>query len=244
MQLTATKTCSAERIGIFSSLSPRTWWLIAIFAIFLLALIAAAYQPVMFNFFTSDDFYIISWLDEAKKHPHLLFTDVYAGTPYYRPLLNAFLFIEYLACGTHSCAYRIISLGYEIIAVVVLTFLLAELESVNKVQKRTPSAVLWPLCSVGFFLLYPLHTEPINWFVSTTEVLANLFVLASLLAYVYWRKNGKNVFAVISCIFTGCSFLIKEVTVILPAILVSYELLVNSHSATDDFDSSKKKRQI
>src|ERR1700739_1921804 len=86
-----------------------------------------AYQPVMFNFFTSDDFNFVSWLNDNKRHPSFLFHGVDEGTPYFRPFLNMILYLEYLIVGTNSCTYRVINLAYETLTVLVLGFLSQEL---------------------------------------------------------------------------------------------------------------------
>ncbi len=199
-------------------------WQAVVFSALMLIALAIAYQPVMFNFFTSDDFYIIAWLHSIKHNPALLFQGVYEGTPYYRPLTNLIWFAEYLLCGTNSWWYRVIAIIYKLLTTVVLGFLLAELlPDTSKDQKQITTRVNWSLFSASLFLLYPLHTEPINWFVSTTEALVNLFILSGFLFYIYWRKQGKISLLVTSCAFAICAFLSKETAVILPLILVIYE---------------------
>ena len=179
----------------------------------------------MFNFFTSDDFNFVSWLNDNKQHPSFLFHGVDEGTPYYRPFLNIVLYLEYLVGGTNSCIYRLISLAYEMLIVIVLGFLSLELIEQNK-QSNWATKVNWPLFSVGLFLLYPLHTEPINWFVSTTEVLSTLVFLASFLSYLLWRRLKRSFLFFLSCLLAACAFLTKEVTVTLPAVLLTYEVIV------------------
>ncbi len=41
--------------------------------VFVSLALAIAYQPVIFNFFYSDDFYIICWLNQCKQNILLLF---------------------------------------------------------------------------------------------------------------------------------------------------------------------------
>jgi hypothetical protein len=134
--------------------SPALWLILAV-----VAALAIAYQPVIFNFFTSDDFYIISWLHSLQHQPLRLFQGVYEGTPYYRPFTNAFWFCEYLVCNTDSVLYRLISIGIEFLSAIVLGFILTELSTVNKTKIANSE---WPFFAAGLFLLWPLHTEPIN----------------------------------------------------------------------------------
>jgi len=215
----------------------------------LLILVAIAYQPVMFNFFCSDDFYIVGWLNGCTKNPSLLFQAVYEGTPYYRPVLNALLFLEYLLCGANGVSFRLVSLAYLLITAIVLWFLLTELSKrlhyANKVNNdgtetktnyhnkdaMDPNSMSnWRLFSVGLFLLYPLHTEPINWFVSTTELLANLFIISSFLFYLSWRRKQNIFYELISYVLAIFAFLTKEIAVILPAVLFVYELFMSFSS--------------
>ena len=214
--------------NLISESAHHKGWQIASLFLFAVAALAIAYQPVMFNFFTSDDFYIIAWLHSVKHNPLLLFQGVYEGTPYYRPLINLVWFAEYLLCGTNSCLFRVIAIVYKLVSAVVLGLVLSELSPVSKGQNKTPTSFAWSIFSAGLFLLYPLHTEPINWFVSTTEVLVNLFILTSFLFYLRWRRQKESLLAVLSCAFAVCAFLTKETAVIIPLILIAYELLPNN----------------
>ncbi len=85
----------------------------------------------------------------------------------------------------------------------------------------------WCCFSASFFILYPLHTEPINWFVCTTELLANIFILGSFLFFIYWRNRNLGWFQFLSYLLAACALLTKEVAVILPAILFVYDVLLN-----------------
>ncbi len=89
----------------------RQRWQIVALSLFMFIALIAAYQPVMFNFFTSDDFYIISWLHSVKHSPLLLLQGVYEGTPYYRPMTNLVWFAEYMLCGTNSWLFRVIAIA-------------------------------------------------------------------------------------------------------------------------------------
>ncbi len=213
-------------------------WLVIGTAAFILLLLAIAYQPVMFNFFCSDDFYIVGWLNQCKQNISMLFQTVYEGTPYYRPVLNLFLFIEYLLCGANGICFRLVSLSYLLITAFILWQLVAKFADgiygdmnsaeVTKTKKRTKTN--WCLFAIGFFLLFPLHTEPVDWFVCTTELLANIFILSSFLFFIHWRNKGLLRFQLISYMFAACAFLTKEIAVILPAILFLYDLLTNDKS--------------
>ncbi len=216
-------------------------WLLIILVSVTLIFWAAAYQPVMFNFFTSDDFYFISQLSIAKHHPSFLFHGVDAGTPYYRPLLYILLFCEYLLFGANGQVLRIVSLSYELFSVFVFALLLREFVPAKESNNHGNSSANWCLFSAGLFLLYPIHTEPVNWFICTNDLLANLFILLSLLFYIWWQRRKKIIFELISCFFALCAFFTKESTVILPGILLLYELLLNnSYQNNHDSLSNKK----
>ncbi len=231
----------------------RDRWLVTVTAIFIILALAIAYQPVMFNFFCSDDFYIISWLDQCKQNFSLLFQTVYEGTPYYRPLLNLLLFIEYCLCGPNSILFRGFSLLYLLITAYILWLLVGEFAnelngtnvSGKSGEKSTWAKTNWCLFSVGFFLLFPLHTEPINWFVSTTELLVNIFILASFLFFIYWRNRNLFGFQFFSYLLAACALLTKETAVILPPILFVYELLVKGKRLDKiNHDSTKQSSRI
>lgn len=197
-------------------------------AVFVLLAIYIAYKPVLFGYFCSDDFYIVSWLHECKRNIPLLFQTVYEGTPYYRPLLNLLLLIEYFICGPNGQWFRFFGLAYLLLAAFIIwqlvSLFMTELSQIDEQLKDKGRLKVVNLCSfsAALFALYPLHTEPINWLVGTTELLANVFILASFLFFLYWTKRKRLVLKLASLAFTICAFLTKEIAVILPALIFIY----------------------
>ena len=186
-------------------------------------------------------------LISANKILHICFQTVYEGTPYYRPVLNLLLFLEYLLCGANGVYFRLVSLSYLLITALILWLLVDAFANEvhdEKISTEMPenskrAKINWCLFSVGFFLLFPLHTEPINWFVSTTELLANIFILASFLFFIYWRNKGLFHFKFISYLLAACAFLTKEIAVVLPAILFIYELLVQGEGQSKRIEARR-----
>jgi hypothetical protein len=217
-----------------------SWLLGALFAVLVIIAWITAYEPVLFNFLISDDFYFITQLHAAKQNPwFLLLHKIDEGTPYYRPFLYVLLFCEYLVFGANGKSLRVISLVYELLTAAVLAILLKNLAGKDKSTSYAKGSINWCLFSAGLFLLYPLHTEPINWFICTNDLMANLFLLCSFLFYIYWRKESNIVFEFISCIFAACAFFTKESTAFLPALITAYE--IGTNFSADSTQSSQSK---
>ncbi len=213
----------------------RNRCLVVFAAVFILFGIAVAYQPVMFNFFISDDFHYLAWFHDNRDNPTLFLEQNIQHLKdfhlYYRPVINSALYCEYLIWGPNSCAFRLMSVVLYILTMIVMGLLAFDLAKDSRDPLLFRSRTSWCFISVGLFALYPLHTEPINWVVAQTEVLSNLFAVLSLWSYLIWRRNEKWYLEFISCVFAGLAFFTKEATVALPVTLFAYELLMR-HSET------------
>ena len=166
---------------------------------------------------------------------------MYDGTPYYRPLLNLLLFLEYFLCGPNGISFRFFSLLYLLITAYILCLLIGEFAKVinfaNISEKVANGANGQKLIGVYlrlvfFFFSLCIRSRLIGLF-APLELLVNIFILASFLFFIYWRNSNSIRFQFVSCLFAACAFLTKEVAVILPPILFVYELLVGGEMPTN-----------
>jgi hypothetical protein len=213
---------------------PSGIWPILTFVCIVVVITLIAYQPTLFNFFNSDDFFLLNWLKAASKNPAMVASEF--GRPwmgieeirYYRPLVNIFLLLEYQLWGANGLYFRLGNIFYELVSSVVLGLIVFELgeRTSDKSASARRTNALWA-CLVGvLFALYPLHCEPVNWVVSRIEMLSTLFLLLGLWCYIRWQSAMQRtwqIFSLIAFVFAlGC----KEMAVVLPPLLVCYELFV------------------
>lgn len=111
------------------------------------------------------------FLDESSRQP--------AGL-YYRPIFNSFLILQYQLFGQKVWAWHLVSVLLHLI-VVFLVYVLARVWELDKTVA---------LIAALIFGLHPVHTEAVAWISSSPDLIASIFVLASLL--LYEKSRGTN----------------------------------------------------
>ena len=144
-------------------------------------------------------------------------TDKAAAGPYYRPLFNIALIINYALFGLQSFGWHLFSLLVHL-GVVLLVYRLARQWDLSR-EVALAAALL--------FGLHPAHSESVAWAAALPDPLAALFILSSLLLYERHYHGGRRIRAalVASIILAFCAMLSKEVAIAFPVFLVARELL-------------------
>lgn len=104
------------------------------------------------------------FLDESSRQP--------AGL-YYRPIFNSFLILQYQLFGQKVWAWHLVSVLLHLI-VLFLVYALARVWKLDKTVAFIAALI---------FGLHPVHTEAVAWISSSPDLIASIFVLASLLLY-------------------------------------------------------------
>jgi tetratricopeptide (TPR) repeat protein len=87
------------------------------------------------------------------------------------------------------------------------------------------AAPLVALLAALFFAAFPMHTENVAWISGRTDILATLFMLASLLCYALWRRRGGILAPLGAIVCAALALLGKEVAVVLPGVVAMCELM-------------------
>jgi protein O-mannosyl-transferase len=171
-----------------------------------------AFSPNLNGYFLSDDFvqigkvlhgdYAVAW---GQEH---------GG--FFRPL-----FIWSYIIDSHIWGMR--PLGYHLTNVMVhalnafLVFRLAAglLENIESRKKRTVSIVAGVL-----FLLHPSHSEAVVWISGRADLLATLFMLLSLLAYLTYEERKREPYLGASLALFAIALLAKESAICTPFLIV------------------------
>ena len=77
----------------------------------------------------------------------------------------------------------------------------------------------------AMFLVHPLNTEAVAWASARKDVLCTSFLLASVLAFIRWRREGREVAYDFALLFALLAMLSKALAVMLPAGLLAVDLL-------------------
>src|SRR5205085_2979798 len=143
--------------------------------------------------------------------------DKAAAGPYYRPLFNIALIVNYALFGLQSFGWHLFSLLVHLGGV----FLVYRLARQWALGRETG------LAAALLFGLHPAHSESVAWIAALPDPLAAVFILSSLLLYerYYHGERRRKAALIISIALAFCAMLSKEVAIAFPVFLVARELL-------------------
>jgi len=209
------------RAALASPASPWPWIAVA-------ALAVVAHLNVLPNPFVFDDWYNIPD-NPYMVHPQGL-RKMFGGNVwdflgrvgignYYRPLMHLFHYAIYRLFGPQPGWFHLFCLLLH------ATVSLLVVALVRRLSGRHGVGVLAGL----LFTVHPIHTEVLAWISCSPELLSSLFSLLTLILYLKATEaEGRR--RVMLALAMGASLLVaqlsKEIGVMVPAVVVSYELLV------------------
>jgi len=202
----------------------------------LLALVAWSFSPAIFSYCTSDDFLILTWLHQAAGRfeavagqfsgPWLGLTDI----RYYRPLPMLDWSIQYGLWHDQLLNYHLVNLvTYALIALLVFTvaFELNRQGNLSADRPGRDNSLLYPGLAAAIFITYPDHGEVVNWLVGRLDLLATLFLLASIWCHLRWRRSKRISDLVLAFASLALAFLSKENAILIPPLLLLVELFLS-----------------
>ena len=199
-------------------MSARGEWLLA--GGVLALVLVVAYGNTFPNSFHYDDFHSL------VDNPHVrtldnwsaFFADptTFSAMPdraMYRPLVLFSYALNYQWGGYNTW-------GYHLVNIVLHGLMAFGVYGLVRSLGKEGRPALW---AALFFVLHPLCSEPVNYISSRSESLCALFYMASLIAYIQWRKEGGG-WAALSLLAFAAALLAKSVAAVLPAALLVYEI--------------------
>ncbi len=176
----------------------------------------AVYAISLANGFVLDDDAIIVKNPQTlslRSIPDVLFSpDVIK--PYYRPLNRASYLLDYQLAGLNPAWYHavgiMVHLGNAILLFLVASRLLAD-------RKAALIAAL-------LFAVHPVNSEAVNFISTRNTLLAGFFSLASLLAFLRAREQGKQ-WPILSALLFFCGLLSKETGLMLLGVFALYTVV-------------------
>jgi len=132
----------------------------------------------------------------------------------WHPLTWLSLMLDATVGGANPTVYHAINVALHVFATLLLLQVL-----------RLATGETWkPALVAALFALHPLRVESVTWVSERKDVLAAFFWMATLLAWVRFRLEGRRAFlaAAVACFALG--LLAKPMLVTLPGVLVLLEL--------------------
>jgi tetratricopeptide (TPR) repeat protein len=134
----------------------------------------------------------------------------------YRPLTALSYLTDYHLSGENPRGFHLTNVVLNAVVCALVFLVLLELFA----------APLMALVAALFFAAFPMHVENVAWVSGRTDILATLFMLASLFCYARWRRTGGVLAPLGALACFALALLGKEVAVVLPGVVMFYELLV------------------
>jgi len=186
-----------------------------LFSLLLISVITlSVYSPVFHGGFLNwdDDRYVMDNPAIRNLSPESI-GHIFSSTTLnsYNPLVILSFAVEYKFSGLNPATFHVVNLIIHLINSLFVFWLIFLVSKNNLVS----------LFTALLFSVHPLHVEAVAWIAARKEVLYSFFYLASIISYLYYRKNEcKPVYLIISLLLFLLSVLSKPVAVTLPAILI------------------------
>lgn len=197
--------------------------------IVLILLSVLVFANTLQNGFVADDSStILNWNEAHSLYniPKLLEGNLpqYPGRgDNYRPIRSVFYAVSYQLWGGNPAGYHVQSIAIHVICVILLYFIIFEL------TRKKPLAFI----SAALFSLHPIHTEAVTYITASFDTIGVIFLLGSF--YFYLRKRNY----IFSVILAGLAFFTYEMTLILPLLIVLFDVCFKKLKKRD-----KKKRVL
>lgn len=195
----------------------KTWVHHYLPLVFTLAITFVAFAPSLHYGFVWDDFTFIDIWDQPK-HLSANFINFFLGDVapghggVYRPLRSIFYGISYLLWQRNPYGYHLQALIIHLLSTAII-YLIA--------SKLTRSTLVSAMSSL-IFGLHPVHIETITFTTTSFDAVGILFALISIY---FFLKHHSRINLILSLIFVGLAFFTYEITLLLPLILFTYQLL-------------------
>jgi tetratricopeptide (TPR) repeat protein len=200
----------------------RRFPLVAIAGIIVAGIVV--YANALTGEFVLDDHHLVEDNVYIKSYSHMtrFFTeDIGAGAAsrfrYYRPLQMVTYAIDYSLWKLNPIGYHVSNVLFHIATACCLFWLLALLFH-DKVLSLIASVV---------YVVHPVHTEAVAYISGRADVLAALFMIMALIAYVRHHASGRRSAYCLMLASYVCALLSKESSLVLPFVFVLYHYTFN-----------------
>lgn len=191
----------------------QTTWLIAT----LILLTGAVYWPVhSFEFVNWDDpWYVLKNEYIRSWHPsNLCDIATQVINRNYSPMIIYTLLVEHTLFGAEPAGYHIVNVLLHMLNTALVFVLVSRLARSQSVGWAT----------AAFFAIHPVQIESVAWVSSIKGLVVGAFILAHLICVMRPERTPKQ--ELWGLVFFAFAILSKALTVVVPAIVLLYDLLV------------------
>jgi hypothetical protein len=184
---------------------------------------ALVYLPTLTGALLSDDYAVLAalsdWSQEGRLLPALL-SKFYSGLDspsfYYRPLSMASFGVNFALSGAYPAGWRVTNLALHLTSG-ALVFIIARRFSIEDANERSN---IGPAIAAAVFLLFPTSPEAAAWVSGRYDLLALLFMLATL-AFFERAQRWHDRWGVAALFTAACALASKESAALLPALVLA-----------------------
>lgn len=167
------------------------------------------------NFFVADDFTWLKWA--AIAHPADLltyFTD--AGGSIYRPIAKILMFLMYSVFSFQPTGYHVVGICIHFLIALAI-YILGMVFFKKKV---------WAVLLAGLYIVLPIHAETLFWIATISISWSTLFIVYTIVAYVFFRQTKSRVLYGVSLLLAILSLFTYELGVVVPLLLILLDSLL------------------
>jgi hypothetical protein len=185
-----------------------------------LVLSGLLFVPILRGYWLADDFW---WVRDSlnynwREMPRL-FLGYWPQLNEFRPLWSVSFITDLLIWGPDPRGLHLTNIIFHVVASVLVWSLV-----IVTVQDHGLAALL----SLAFFVLHPIHPEPVAWISARGHVLVTVFILSSMIFLQRFHMFGGVGNYISSFGAAVAAFATQEAAVALPFLLLSKDLLYTS----------------
>lgn len=200
--------------------------------IIILLLVIASYLNSLGNSFVFDDHNMVvenGYIKDINKLPKVFgpaLSSVMMKRGMYRPFLMLSFAFNYAFGGLNPAGYHIINILIHFLNAILLYLLLGIfLPNLRHSLK---------LALVSVFCVHPVNTEAVVYISSRSTIMSAFFILTSLYNYILWNKEKRSFrYCLLSLFLYLSALLTKESALVLPLLILAYELIFNRENPLD-----------
>ncbi|MBI2011733.1 tetratricopeptide repeat protein [Candidatus Daviesbacteria bacterium] len=180
-----------------------------------------SYSNIFQNEFVIDDrTFFLEWemLQDLGNLPKLFTAEgLPANTSHigYRPVRTSLMAFAYQFFGEHPFGYHLLSI---LIHLANTLFFYLIVKNISKLR-------FLPFITALLFALHPIHTEAVTFITASFDSMGITFLLGSFLLYLKYTLKKSTIFLFFSIFFSTLAFFTYEATLILPFLIITYDLL-------------------
>jgi len=194
-------------------------------SLLILGLVRLCFGGIIQGYFLADDISQVNYISNiVNGHWETLahnFTGNFLDIPsssLYRPLIVVSMVSDFLLWKTAATGWFITNLLFYT-ADAFLVVLLA------KAFESSSSSGRFTLVCTAMFVVYPLHGEPVCWLAGRSDLICTFWFLFSLLTAIKAIRLKSRTSQIVSLIAFILALLSKEMSVVLPGVIVLYACL-------------------